>query len=139
MSKSWLKMIYSSDYPCPEMYERNHVQFRKHKPRIHRGDNMILYACGGKKRIFALAEVTGEVYENGQEDWPYQLDIKYMVNLPVSSGVHLDEISTPDRDLLRSIRRRSYIQLQPEEYARAARKLEEAGLYGPVVSIEPMP
>ena len=95
MSKSWLKMIYSSQPPCPEYYTRSYVHFRKCKPRsIHLGDLMVLYACGGSKRLFALAEVTSEVYENGETDWPYQVEIKYIVNLPISSGVPIKRVNT---------------------------------------------
>jgi hypothetical protein len=127
MSKSWLKMIYSSESPCPETYEPTHVHFRRGRPRsIHRGDRMVLYACGRERQVFALAEVTGEVYENGQEDWPYQVDIKYTINLPVSKGVPIDEVSTPERDLARSLRQSSYIELTEQEYERAAARLEEA-------------
>jgi len=49
-----------------------------------------------------------------------------MVNLPVSCGVHIDEVSTPERDLRRSIRRASYIEPRPDEYEQAATKLQEA-------------
>ena len=128
MTRFWLKLIYSSKHPCPETYERSYVHFRKGKPRrIHRGDRMVVYACGGSKHVFALADVTGEVYVNGQEDWPYQVDISYLVKLPVSSGVSINDISTSERNLVRPIQwGASYIELRPEEYERAAALLRVA-------------
>jgi hypothetical protein len=139
MAGFWLKMIGTTERPCPDPYTLDYADFSRMPRQILPGDHMVLYAVGGIKRVFALAEVTSGVRHSGVERWPYRLSIKYLVNLAPHSGVHLDEISTPDRDLLRAIRRRSYIKLQPEEYARAETKLVEAGLYGTVVSIEPMP
>lgn len=77
--------------------------------------------------MFALAEATSEVYDGGNmERFPYRVDIKYLVNLPVSNGIHIDEISTAERDLARSLLRASYIELRSVEYERAATKLREA-------------
>jgi hypothetical protein len=53
------------------------------------------------------------------------VDVRYSVNVPASEGVHINEVSTPERDLLRSVGRQSYIRLSPEEYERAAAKLRE--------------
>jgi hypothetical protein len=91
---------------------------------------MVLYAVGGSKRVFAAAQVTSEVYDSGQKRWPYRVDIRYMVNVPVSSGVHIEKVSSPERDLLRSVRRASYFELRPEEYERAATKLRAASKSG---------
>lgn len=77
--------------------------------------------------MFAIAEVTSGVYAaEDVERWPYRVDISYLVNLPPSAGVHIDEVSTPVRDLLRSLRRQSYLRLSSEEYERAVSKLREA-------------
>jgi hypothetical protein len=86
---------------------------------------MVLYAVRSR-RIFALAEVTSEVYDTGDAEWPFRVDIEYSVNLPVSSGVPFAEVSTPERDLLLSVRQASYVELTPEEYERAAARLREA-------------
>ena len=124
---AFLKMIGSSENPCPEPYARSYADFARRPRQIHPGDHLVLYACGGRKRVFAVAEVTSEVY-NASEDkrWPYRVDISYLVNLPASVGVHINDVSTPERDLLRSVGRQSYFRLSPEEYERAATKLEEA-------------
>jgi hypothetical protein len=127
MSKSWLKMIGTSDKPCPATWTENHVHFRKDKPSgIRPGDRMVLYAVGRKKQIFALAEVTSDVYENGQPEWRFQMDVSYSLNLPIQSGVSIDTIKT-GRDLVGPIQwGASYIELQPEEYDQAAALLRAA-------------
>jgi hypothetical protein len=130
MNTSWLKLIGTSEEPCPPSYARPYADSRRRPRRIHSGDRMVLYAVGGSKRVFALAEVTSEVYDSGNENWPYRVDINYLVNLPISSGVHIDEISTAERDLVRSLRQAAYIELTPEEYKRAEAKLRQASESG---------
>ena len=93
---------------------------------MHIGDHMVLYAVGGTKRVFAAVEVTSEPYATGDKEWPYRVDIKYLVHLSRAQGVHLSEVNTPKRDLIRSIRRASYVELRPEEYERATTKLRTA-------------
>jgi RNA polymerase sigma factor (sigma-70 family) len=113
MSESWLKIIGTSDKPCPETWTKNHVHFRKDKPSgIRSGDRIVLYAVARQKQIFALAEVTSDVYEIGQPEWRYQMDVNYSVNLPVQSGVSIDRIT--GRDLVGPIIwGSSYVELQP--------------------------
>jgi hypothetical protein len=119
--------IKSSDRPCLEKWTEPRVHFRKGNMRsikIKSGDLLVLYAVGGPKRVFALAEVTSNVCKSGREDWPYQVAVKYSVNVPVRSGVPIEEVRMPrGRDLLRSLRQSSYIKLTPEEYDRAATRL----------------
>ncbi|MDX6693823.1 MAG: hypothetical protein QOF02_1426 [Blastocatellia bacterium] len=131
MSGLWLKMIGPTQEACPEPYERSYVDFSRRPARVHSGDHMILYAVGRQNRVFAIAEVKSEVYqasgnpdENGR--WPYRVDIEYLEKMPASKGVHINEVSTPHRDLLRSLRQQSYISLSREEYERAATRLQEA-------------
>ena len=121
MSKAWLKMIGTSDKPCPETWTENHVHFGKGKPSgIFPGDRMVLYAVGREKHIFSLAEVTSDVYENRQPEWRYQMDVNYGVNLPVQSGVSIYRINT-GRDLVGPIIwGSSYVELHSEEYEQAA-------------------
>lgn len=135
MSKAWLKMIGTTEKPCPDSWTHNYVHFRKDKPcGIHPGDHMVLYAVGRKKRMFALAEVTSDVYDNGQEEWCYQMDVKYAVNLPVKSGVSIDQISTK-RDLVGPIQwGSSYIEIEPEEYDQAVTLLSAASATSAVAS-----
>ena len=125
MSRLWLKMVGTTESPCPESYVRDHVDFVRNPRRVCPGDHLVFYAVGGKKRIFAIASVESAPYESGQKRWPYRVKVAYLMNLPVSAGVHLDEVSTSRRDLLRSVGRQSYIELRPEEYTRAARRLQQ--------------
>ena len=125
MGKVWLKLIGTSERPLQTSYARPHVDSRKRPRRIRPGDFMFLYAVGGSKRVFALAQVSSEVYESDDADWPYRMNISYLFNLPVSSGVHIEEISA-ERNLVRSIRQASYIELSPGESALATSKLHEA-------------
>lgn len=123
----FLKLIGSAKNPCPEPYSHSFVDFSRRPLQIRKGDHLVLYAAGVRKRVFALAEVTSEVYEADLDGrWPHRMDISYVVNLPPSLGVHIDEISTEERDLVRSLKRQSYLRLTEEEYKRAALKLRRA-------------
>jgi hypothetical protein len=125
----WLKMIGMTEDPARGRYKWNFVDFAKNRRprRIQPGDYVVLYAVGGSKHVFARAEVTSEVYEGGHEErFPYRVNVNYLVNLDVSDGVHIDEISTGERDLVSSLKRASVIELRPEEYERAATKLQKA-------------
>jgi hypothetical protein len=126
---TFLKLIGSAANPCPEPYTKNFVDFSRNPRRVRPGNHLVLYAAGGRKCVFALAEVVSSVYDAGTEyggRWPYRVDVRYLVNLSPSDGVHIDEVSTPERDLLRSVGRQSYISLSPEEYSRAATRLRQA-------------
>jgi len=134
---TWLKLIGCSKNPITDppfygVYSHNHVGFRKErKPGIRMGDRIFLYAPGGSKRIFALAEaisnpevdVDYDPQEYGSCQW--KIRVRYLINLPVTSGIHIDEISTDQRDLTLSIQRQSHIKLFPAEYEGAFRKLQE--------------
>ena len=54
--------------------------------------------------------------------------VHYLINLPVSSGILIDDISSSQRDLAQSLRQASHIALRPEESNTAQRKLEAAHL-----------
>lgn len=129
MSTAWLKVIGESKHPR-ERFEETFVGFpKKQRPRsIHAGDHMVLYAVGGSKKVFALVEVTSEIYERSEwPQWPHSVDVRYLVNLPVSRGVQIDEISTPKRDLLAVVMAgSSYFRLKPDEYTRAVTRLVAA-------------
>lgn len=133
----WLKLVGSSTVPITEhpFYGRmvgEYIGFRKtRKPSIRTGDQLFIYAPGGSKRIFALAEAVGDPeydsnynpQEKGSCYW--KLNIRYLINLPVDSGIHIDEIRTSRRNLLKSIQRQSHIKLLPEESELALSKLQK--------------
>jgi hypothetical protein len=123
----FLKVIGSGINPCPEPYEEPYADFslRRRPRQIHEGDHLILYAAGGRKRVFAIARVTSELKASDYPEWPYRLDIEYLVNVSPPDGVPINEVSI-ERDLGKLVRRQSYIRLTQEEYDRAAALLEEA-------------
>lgn len=127
MSTAWLKVIGESKHPR-EYYDEPFIGFpKKQRPRdIHVGDHMILYAVGGSKKVFAVVEVISEVYERSDyPQWPHSVDVRYLVNMPVSEGVPIDAISMSKRELLAIVRAgRSYFRLTPEEYEGAVSKLK---------------
>jgi hypothetical protein len=133
MCRRWLKMIGCGDpgQGCPEDWALTHdcVHFRGRRPRsIRPGDRLVLYACGGSRRVFALATVTSEVYDSREEEgWPYQMDVSWTVRRNVSDGVPIEQVNVPGgRDLLDTIRTgHSYFSLSPEEYDRAASLLQQ--------------
>jgi hypothetical protein len=130
--QSWLKLIGSVDKPLTHpdyqgRWEEDYIGFRKaRKPSIRSGDHIFLYAPGGTKSIFALAEAIGDPYNPnavGHEYW--NVNIRYLINLPVTSGIHIDEIITSQRNLLKSIQRQSHIKLSSEEAELALHKLQK--------------
>jgi hypothetical protein len=52
----WLKLIGSTKNRWRTRYDRDYVDFAT-RPSVRRGDQMVLYAVGGLKRVFALVEV----------------------------------------------------------------------------------
>lgn len=134
---TWLKLIGSANAPLTEApfygrYTDEYVGFRKEaRPRIRAGDNLFLYACGGSRSIFALAEAISDPerdssYDPNQEgSCRWKVRVRYLISLPVESGILVDEIISGQRDLTKSLRQASHIRLLPEESDSAQRKLEE--------------
>jgi len=133
----WLKLIGSSDQPLTDpphngIWAKDYVGFRKAvQPGIRKGDHLFLYAPGGSRRIFALAEaVTDPLHDktfNPHEvgSCPWKIQVWYLVNLPVTLGITIDDIGSPTRELTRSIRQQSHIKLLPEESQSAYKKLKD--------------
>jgi len=134
---TWLKLIGCSKRPITGppfygCYEEDHVGFRKErKPGIRMGDHLFLYAPGGSRRIFALAEAISDPEHNDkynpQEEGScrWKINVRYLINLDVGDGIYIDEINTDQRDLMVSIQRQSHIRLFPEEYQIAFKRLQQ--------------
>jgi hypothetical protein len=143
---AWLKLIGSAKAPITEApfhgdYTAEHVGFRKaNKPGIRAGDHLFLYAPGGSRRIFALAEAINDPerdpnYDPNQEgSCQWKVPVHYLINLPVASGILIDDIISGQRDVTQALRQASHIRLLPVESDMAQRKLEAAS--GPEV-VEP--
>jgi hypothetical protein len=103
----------------------------RREPGIRMEDHLFLYAPGGSRLIFALAEAISipehndkyNPQEEGSCRW--KINIRYLMNLDVGDGIHIDEINTGQRDLMVSIQRQSHIRLFPEEYQVALSRLQQ--------------
>jgi hypothetical protein len=136
---TWLKVIGSARKPITEApfhgnYNVEHIGFRKaDKPGIRAGDHLFLYAAGGSRRIFALAEVVGDpecdpnYNPNEEGSCRWRLYVHYQINFPVASGIPVDDVICSQRDLTKSLRQASHVRLLPEESQLAYRKMQERG------------
>ncbi len=132
---TWLKLIGCSKrpitgHPFYGRYEEDHIGFRKDRiPGIQTGDHLFLYAPGGSRKIFALAEAISDPEHNSsynpkeEGSCQWKVNIKFLINLNVGDGIDIDEINAGRRDLMVSIQRQSHIRLFPEEYQLAHSKL----------------
>ena len=135
--QTWLKLIGSAKSPLTSpdyqgRWEATFIGFRKSgKPSFHPGDRVFLYAPGGTKSIFALAEVISDPEINKQYDpneegsCYWNVHIHYLINYPVDRGISIEEITTKDRNLLKSIQRQSHIRLSSEEAELALHNLQK--------------
>ncbi len=135
--KTWLKLVGSQERPITEApwhgsLTDKHIGFRRAgRPSIRTGDHLFLYAPGGSRRIFALAEVVSDPEldpnykpnEHGSCQW--RLSVRYLTNLPVASGILLDDIVCGERDLRLSVRQASHVRLLAGESELAYRKFKE--------------
>jgi hypothetical protein len=108
----FVKLLGSSDMPMPnEAFGRDEemnseVRFPKPEPKdVHRGDELVYYAVGGYKRIFASARLEEEPVLNAVHSnpviakrWPYAAPVTLRPETKlkfVSSGPLLEEVG-PD-------------------------------------------
>ena len=126
---TWMKSIGSADRPITDPphngnWKGEAIGFRRDQtPGVRKGDHLILYAPGGSKKIFGLAEVTTDPvpdpnynrHEHGATPWKVSLAYPRGIIMPVAHGVSIDDVKL-SRDLTLSIRRRSHIKLKTEEY-----------------------
>ena len=95
--------------------------FFKQRPKITRGDRLVLYAAGsparfGAGRIYAVVEVSDEPRQSRDERWPWEAPTAM-----VAAGPLLNECPTlADIDVdPKSVRRQSHIHLTDEQGLRA--------------------
>ena len=80
----FLKIIGSGRNPCPEPYNLPYADFsesRNPAGKINIGDELILYAAGGRQNIFAKATVVSDAYKSDDDGWPFRVDISYQTNV----------------------------------------------------------
>ena len=138
----WLKLIgsYKEPITAPPFngrYTQDYVEFRKKsKPRIEVGDRLFLYAPGGSRRIFALAEAVGNPEpipepssKPGSCHW--KIPVRYVenLNLPVASGILIDDVISHRKvKLTKAFGQKSHIELRLEEIESAYHLLHEKDL-----------
>ena len=97
---------------APELLRRTGFPRR---PRIAPGDRLVLYASVWR-RVFALAEVTGEPEPRDHPRWPWTVAIEPLIVVPVlDAAPPVEAIGVAAR----SMSQQSHIRLRAEHYARA--------------------
>jgi hypothetical protein len=122
MGAFWLKMIGTATQPCPEPYALPYADFTRNPRRMRPRDRLVLYAVGGRKRVFALATVTSAERPSGVERWPFRVDIEYELNVLASDGIRIETVKL--EHLMPAIRfGTSHLSLTEDEFDYAAAKL----------------
>lgn len=116
---AYLKVIGSGNAPLPGPYTVPYADFSRTRPpdKISKGDFLVLYAAGWKK-IVAVGRVRSRVRNSEYPDWPYRLELDYVVNVPPADGVPVNDISD-ERELTKSVRQQTCISLNAAEFKRA--------------------
>jgi len=124
-----MKLIGMGYEPAPEPYELSYVDFspgRDPNGHIEIGDELLLYACGGRRRVFATARVLCGPYPSGRAEFPFRVDVAYDINVNPADGVLLDDVDA-GRDLMKSVMvKGSYFSLTDAEFEQASILLAEA-------------
>lgn len=96
------------------------------QPGMVPGDGIVLYASG-TGLFFAVGEVKSFPYrfeEDGTTDWPWRVNVKLAHWREfLHDGVPLEVLNVDERDLRKTIKRRSHIRLSATEYDAAVRAL----------------
>lgn len=104
---------------------RNVITFAA-KPGLAKRDGVVLYATG-TGLIFAAGSVTSYPYlceEDSKTDWPWQVNVDLTHQREfVHDGEPLEALNVEERDLRKSIKRRSHIRLSEAEFEAAVSAL----------------
>ena len=98
------------------------------RPRIARGDRLVVYAAGsareyGEGRVFALEECVSEEPEpSGHERWKWEIRTKRTLSVPLPLAPTLRDIGVSTR----SIGRHSHIRLLEHQAALAEAAFSDA-------------
>jgi hypothetical protein len=120
----WLKAIGHARGPLAEdwLFQRPELLVRTgfpRRPRIAPGDRLVLYASVWR-RVFALAEVTGEPEPRDHPRWPWTVPIETLLLVPaLDAAPPVEAIGVAAR----SMSQQSHIRLRPEHWARAVEAL----------------
>jgi hypothetical protein len=119
----WLAVAGTAERPYTESDRRTRPQRHRfpRRPRIARGDMLVVYASGsakeyGERRVFAVEEVVSDEPEpSGHERWRWQVRTRRRVSVPLPEAPTLWELGVSSR----SIGRHSHIRLSDEQGRRA--------------------
>ncbi|HWT25396.1 MAG TPA: hypothetical protein VN213_17970 [Solirubrobacteraceae bacterium] len=120
----WLKAVGHARGPlAPDWIEQRADLLRRtgfpRRPRIVPGDRLVLYASVWR-RVFAVAEATGEPEPREHPRWPWVVEIESLLVVPVlDAAPPVEAIGVAAR----SMRQQSHIRLRPEHYARAVKAI----------------
>jgi len=116
----WLKAVGHAGGPLAEdwLQERAGLLRRTgfpRRPRIVPGDRLVLYASVWR-RVFAIAEATGEPEPRDHPRWPWTIAIETLLLVPVlDAAPPVEAIGVAAR----SMSQHSHIRIEAEHYRRA--------------------
>lgn len=111
----WLCVAGTGDRPYTEADRARRPERHRfpRRPRIARGDRLVIYAAGsareyGEGRVFALEEcVSDEPHISGHERWRWEIETRRIASVPLPLAPTLRDIGVSTR----SIGRHSHIRL----------------------------
>ena len=132
MAGYWLKAIGHARGPLAEDWIESRATLLRstgfpRRPRIEPGDRLVLYASVWR-RVFALAEVTGEPRERDHPRWPWTVEIETLLLVPVlDAAPPVEAIGVAAR----SMSQQSHIRIDAGHYERAVDALASVALAVP--------
>jgi hypothetical protein len=120
----WLKAIGHARGPLAEDWLDHRPELLRRtgfprRPRIAPGDRLVLYASVWR-RVFALAEVTGQPEPREHPRWPWTVPIETLLLVPVlDAAPPVEAIGVAAR----SMSQQSHIRIEPGHWARAVQAL----------------
>lgn len=111
----WLLLAGTGERPYTEADRRRRPERHRfpRRPRIERGDMLVIYAAGsareyGESRVFAVEEcVSDEPHLSGHERWRWEIETRRLTSVPLPVAPTLRDIGVSTR----SIGRHSHIRL----------------------------
>jgi hypothetical protein len=116
----WLKAIGHARGPLAADWIETRPELLRHtgfprRPRMAPGDRLVLYASVWR-RVFALAEVTGEPQPREHPRWPWTVEMETLLLVPVlDAAPPVEAIGVAAR----SMSQQSHIRISEEHYRRA--------------------
>jgi hypothetical protein len=124
MAGFWLKAIGHARGPLGEDWLETRPELLRRtgfprRPRIATGDRLVLYASVWR-RVFALAEVTGEPERREHPRWPWSVAIEPLLVVPIlDAAPPVEAIGVAAR----SMSQQSHIRIDAGHYDRALEAL----------------